>query len=76
MIKKIVVFLINTYQLFFSPDTGIFKKRFPTCRFVPSCSEYTRQAVIKYGACKGIAFGIKRILKCHPWHSGGIDPLT
>jgi len=75
MIKKIVVFLINAYQLFFSPDTGILKKRFPTCRFVPSCSEYTRQAVIKYGAYKGIVFGIKRILKCHPWHSGGFDPL-
>jgi hypothetical protein len=46
-----------------------------TCRFYPTCSQYFLQAVEKYGALKGSVLGIKRILKCHPFHPGGYDPL-
>jgi len=60
---------VRGYQKFISP-------LFPqTCRFYPSCSAYFIQAVEKYGALKGSYLGIKRILKCHPFHPGGYDPL-
>ena len=45
------------------------------CRFYPTCSEYSRQAITKYGALKGSYLTIKRLLKCHPFHKGGYDPL-
>lgn len=45
------------------------------CRFIPSCSEYTYEAVEKYGVFKGLFLGLKRILKCHPWGKTGIDLL-
>lgn len=63
------VFLINIYQKYISKFFG--KK----CRFYPTCSEYTKQAIDKYGIIKGIFKGLKRILKCHPFHKGGIDYL-
>lgn len=66
--KKILLFLIKIYQ-------AISKHTPPACRFTPTCSEYTRQAIEKYGAFKGCWLGIKRISKCHPWHEGGYDPL-
>ena len=68
MIKKILLFLIKVYQYFskFTP---------PVCRFTPTCSEYTRQAIEKYGVLKGLWLGLKRISKCHPFHPGGYDPL-
>lgn len=69
MIKKNLLFLIKIYQKIISP---IFGKR---CRFYPTCSEYSRQAITKYGAIKGTYLSIKRILKCHPFHKGGYDPL-
>ncbi|MFA5527066.1 MAG: membrane protein insertion efficiency factor YidD [Peptostreptococcales bacterium] len=69
MLKLIFIFLINCYQKFISPLKG------NSCRFYPSCSAYTKQAIIKYGAIKGTFLGIKRILKCHPFHPGGYDPL-
>jgi len=47
----------------------------PTCRFYPTCSTYTYQAIEKYGVLKGCFLGFKRILKCHPFHPGGYDPL-
>lgn len=43
------------------------------CPFYPSCSEYTRQAILKYGAPKGIIKGTNRIIRCHPWTKGGVD---
>lgn len=46
-----------------------------TCRFTPSCADYTYQAVEKYGAIKGLALGSWRILRCNPWSKGGEDPL-
>ena len=45
------------------------------CRFIPSCSAYFMQAVEKYGAARGSLMGIKRLLRCHPFHKGGYDPL-
>jgi putative membrane protein insertion efficiency factor len=63
------IFLIKIYQLFISP-------LFPSsCRFVPTCSAYTKEALEKYGLIKGLWLGIKRISKCHPWGKSGYDPV-
>lgn len=68
-VKTILILLVKGYQKLISP-------LFPaTCRFYPTCSSYFIQAVEKYGAMKGTYLGIKRILKCHPFHPGGYDPL-
>ena len=68
MMKKFLLKIINIYQ-FFSRLTP------PVCRFYPTCSEYMKQAIVKYGVLKGTFLGIKRILKCHPFHPGGYDPV-
>ena len=47
----------------------------PSCRFVPTCSQYAYMAIEKYGAVKGSFMAVKRILKCHPFHEGGYDPV-
>lgn len=77
MIKKTVLLLIRFYQKVLSPDQGwlsyLFSERF--CRFHPTCSEYTYQAINKYGLFKGGWLGLKRIIRCHPWNDGGYDPL-
>lgn len=78
MIKKILLKLIRFYQ-----KTSLFhgaaaKQLFLTdkvCRFTPTCSEYTYQAIEKYGTINGIILGLKRIIRCHPWNKGGYDPL-
>lgn len=69
VVRRSLVAVIRMYQRFLSP---LFP---PSCRFHPTCSEYTRQAIIKYGALKGIAMGVVRISKCHPFHPGGHDPV-
>ena len=69
MLKKSFLSIIRFYQRFISPMTP------PTCRFYPTCSEYTKEAIEVYGAFKGGYMGVKRILKCHPFHEGGYDPL-
>lgn len=66
--ERFILFLISIYQ-------KISKYTPATCRFTPTCSEYTRQAIVKYGVLKGVWLGIKRICKCHPWHEGGYDPV-
>lgn len=73
---NVVVKIITFYQKYLSRDTGIFKKTTPTCVFYPTCSEYTKQAVIKYGAIKGSFLGIRRIVRCHPWQKNHFDPLV
>lgn len=69
MIKKVLLFLIRCYQVGISPLLG------SHCRFLPTCSVYTYEAITKHGALKGIFLGVKRILKCHPFHPGGHDPV-
>jgi len=66
--KKVFLFLISLYQ-------KISKLTPPVCRFYPTCSEYTKQAIIKYGILKGGWLGIKRISRCHPGNEGGYDPV-
>lgn len=75
MFKSIVLSAIRFYQIIFSPDQGFLRRPFYGCRFFPSCSEYTFQAIRKYGFFKGAFWGIKRILRCHPYSQGGYDPL-
>lgn len=70
--KKICIFIINLYKKYISP---IFHKLGFDCKFYPTCSEYAKQAIEKYGVIKGCYLGIKRILKCNPFSKGGYDPL-
>ena len=68
-ISKLLIYLVRFYQKFISPLKG------PTCRFDPTCSQYSIEAIKKYGALKGIYLTMRRLLKCHPFHTGGYDPL-
>lgn len=70
--KKILLFLIKKYQKHISPMNLHYGIK---CKYFPTCSEYTRQAIEKYGAIKGSYLGIKRIIKCNPFSKGGSDPL-
>lgn len=70
--KQILIKIIKFYQRKISPYFG---QHGIHCKFEPTCSEYTRQAIEKYGSSKGILLGIKRILKCNPFSKGGYDPL-
>ncbi|WP_232789986.1 membrane protein insertion efficiency factor YidD [Bacillus sp. SN10] len=67
--KQIFIGIIRFYQKFISPMTP------PTCRFYPTCSQYGLEAFQKHGALKGFWLTCKRILKCHPFHPGGFDPV-
>lgn len=74
--RTFFVSLISFYQKFLSLDTGIFAiKKGTTCVFFPTCSEYTKQAILKYGVFKGVFLGVRRIGRCHPWQKEHIDPL-
>lgn len=76
--KKLILKLIRFYQKYLSWDTGLTKFLFLTdkaCRFTPTCSEYTYQAIEKYGILSGGWKGLKRIFRCHPWNKGGLDPV-
>lgn len=69
MIKKIIFLCIKFYQKFISPFLG------KNCRFIPTCSSYTYEAIEIHGIIKGLYLGIKRIMKCHPYNKGGYDPV-
>ncbi|WP_115752654.1 membrane protein insertion efficiency factor YidD [Listeria kieliensis] len=69
MFKKFLVGLIGIYRKFISQLTP------PSCRFSPTCSEYGIEAIQTHGALKGSYLTIRRILKCHPFHKGGFDPV-
>lgn len=69
MLKRIVLGLLRFYKRAVSPALP------PSCRYVPSCSEYMAQAVERYGAATGVWMGVKRVLRCHPFHPGGYDPV-
>ena len=67
--KRVLLSAIRFYQRNISP------LRPPCCRFIPTCSQYALEAVQKYGFWKGSYLAVKRILKCHPFHKGGYDPV-
>ncbi|RPJ73059.1 MAG: membrane protein insertion efficiency factor YidD [Desulfobacteraceae bacterium] len=66
---RLLHWVIRAYQLTLSPVLG------PACRFYPSCSEYALQAISRHGPARGVLLGLKRVLRCHPFHAGGIDPV-
>lgn len=70
--KKILILLIKIYKKRLSPILNYYGIK---CKYYPTCSEYTMQAIEKYGTIKGCFLGIKRILKCNPFSKGGYDPL-
>ncbi|GIW64331.1 MAG: putative membrane protein insertion efficiency factor [Patescibacteria group bacterium] len=78
MLKNLILKSIRFYQKTSFFHGIIFKSLFLTdkvCRFTPTCSKYTYQAVEKYGSIKGLFLGLKRIIRCHPFSKGGYDPL-
>jgi len=68
-VRHIAAFLITLYQRLVSP---LFP---PSCRFVPTCSQYAREAILKHGLVRGSYLAARRILRCHPFHPGGYDPV-
>ncbi|SMF14481.1 hypothetical protein SAMN02745866_00941 [Alteromonadaceae bacterium Bs31] len=68
-LRKIALLPVYAYRYLISPMIG------PRCRFEPSCSLYTIEAVQELGVFRGFLLGLKRIGKCHPWHPGGYDPV-
>ncbi len=75
---RILIALIRLYQRYLSPDTGMPRVWFPfgCCRFTPTCSAYTIDALARYGLILGLWYGFRRILRCHPWQQGGFDPIA
>jgi putative membrane protein insertion efficiency factor len=76
--KKIILRLIRFYQKYLSFDQGLIGRVFPipkTCRFTPTCSQYTYTAVERYGIIVGLWMGVKRIIRCNPFNPGGVDPV-
>jgi putative membrane protein insertion efficiency factor len=67
--QALSITLIRAYQILISPFLP------GSCRFYPTCSEYTLTAIRQYGAAKGVFLGIRRLLRCHPFHPGGYDPV-
>jgi putative membrane protein insertion efficiency factor len=68
-LKKMLLLIIKIYQMIISPFFP------PACRFYPTCSQYAIEAITRYGVFYGIYLAVKRILKCHPFHPGGYDPV-
>ncbi|HET6948545.1 MAG TPA: membrane protein insertion efficiency factor YidD [bacterium] len=66
---RILLVLVRAYQRFVSPYTP------PSCRFYPSCSAYAVDAIARYGAWRGGYLAVRRLLRCHPFHAGGYDPV-
>ncbi|PIS07110.1 membrane protein insertion efficiency factor YidD [Candidatus Berkelbacteria bacterium CG06_land_8_20_14_3_00_43_10] len=77
MARRIALASIRLYQKTLSPDHGWFKHRYSAgyCKYEPTCSEYTYQAIKRYGIIKGAVKGAHRIVRCNPWSKGGEDPV-
>jgi len=69
LLQKGLLKIIRFYQYSISPLLG------PSCRFTPTCSQYAYEAILEFGVIKGTYLGIRRILKCNPFHKGGYDPV-
>jgi putative membrane protein insertion efficiency factor len=69
MMRRVVLLPIRFYQYAISPFMA------PHCRYHPTCSEYTAEAVTRYGALRGLWMGVRRVSRCHPWAEGGYDPV-
>ncbi|MDH3689762.1 MAG: membrane protein insertion efficiency factor YidD [Gammaproteobacteria bacterium] len=67
--QKLLLGCLRTYRYLVSPMLG------QHCRFYPSCSQYAIDAVEYHGATKGVGMALRRVLRCHPWHRGGVDPV-
>lgn len=70
MVKQGLLLLIRFYRYFISPLKG------PTCRFYPTCSQYAYDALMTHGTLKGLCYALWRVLRCHPLHPGGYDPVV
>jgi putative membrane protein insertion efficiency factor len=68
-VKFLLIYLLKAYKLLISPLLP------PACRFTPTCSEYAVEAIGEYGALRGSYMALRRLLKCHPFHPGGYDPV-
>lgn len=66
---RLLVALVRLYQWVISPVIG------PHCRFHPTCSQYTIEAINRHGPTRGVLLGLRRLARCHPWHPGGYDPV-
>lgn len=69
MIRTLALAILRSYQLVVSPWIG------PACRFSPTCSEYASEAIQRYGVLRGVGKALWRLLRCHPFHRGGWDPV-
>jgi putative membrane protein insertion efficiency factor len=67
--RVILISLLKVYKAVLSPLSP------PSCRFVPTCSEYAQEAIQRYGGLRGGVMGLRRLLRCHPFHRGGYDPV-
>lgn len=68
-VKRVFLFLIDVYRRYISPLKS------PCCRYIPTCSEYAMIAIERYGAMRGGWLALKCIMRCHPFHEGGYDPV-
>ncbi len=69
MISRVLILIIRGYRYFLSPYLG------SSCRYHPTCSAYAMEALARHGAWRGGWLALRRILRCHPWHEGGVDPV-
>ncbi|NLP18018.1 MAG: membrane protein insertion efficiency factor YidD [Firmicutes bacterium] len=67
--KRLIIRLLHLYRHYLSPLKA------PSCRFYPSCSAYALEAINRHGTAKGLYLSARRLIKCHPWHPGGYDPV-
>lgn len=75
--RKLVIKLIELYQKTLSPDHGVTRHMFPfgVCRYTPTCSDYSKESIKRYGVARGSIMGVKRIIRCNPFVAGGYDPV-